>query len=166
MIGPKYQRGSVSVTAFANAAQQGVAGEVAVTDILVEVVTAGGGSCTGVSFIDSGELEQAKVTTTTWSALEHNGEWWTLEPVASVGDDYEVRCESIDSGSTFNQEPAAVGTYTDMVATNTIQWNQCRGVKAGVGTTETVATFQIRLKASPFTVLDTFEVHLRSERTA
>jgi len=143
----------------------GGGGSVAVTNILIDTVVSSSSCFSGIEFVDDGSINQQSPTSAVYDQT-HAGEWWTAEPEASVGADYEVRCQSIDSGSAFLNSGAAVGVWTDFVVTDSGQWSQQRNIKSGVGVTETVATFQIRLKASPFTVLDTFEVHLRCERTA
>ena len=45
-----------------------------------------------------------------------DGEWWSKEPEANIGSSYDVRCASIDAGSAWDTQAAAVGTWIQMSA--------------------------------------------------
>lgn len=91
------------------------------------------------------------------------GEWHLGQPEAFIGGDYQIR-ETIHTGTAWQIEESPLNTY---VALNDNRiWGLNRPAKAGIGTTSATGTFQIRLAATPFTVLTTFTYDISCERTA
>ena len=63
-------------------------------------------------------------------------EWWAAGITAGIGNSYDIRCKSINSGPAFTAEAAVVGTYIQISATRT--WTLTKTSNANI-----VATFQI-----------------------
>ena len=103
----------------------------------------GFGTTASLGFQIDGSLTYTDGTST---PIDKSGEWYSTEPVADIGDDYDVRCASITSGPAWFAEGAAVGTWIDISnggVGKTWQVNRQYSVD-GNGTTETVGVFEIR----------------------
>jgi hypothetical protein len=97
--------------------------------------------------------------------VDHTGQWWTNAPEASIGELYQFRIQTVDSGSFDLYNDFGTGVYGDIDLAPKIGSNRTGGKGGqGLGTDIAVATCQIRLKASPFTVLATFQVTTQSHR--
>ena len=110
-------------------------------------------------FHDNGDVS-------TGGEVDHSAEWWTGTPEASIGEDYQFRVQTIDSGLLDLYNDFGTGVWGDIDLAPKIGSNRTGGKGGqGAGTDRAIATCQIRLKASPFTVLATFEVDCISHRT-
>ena len=87
-----------------------------------------------VFFLD-GHLEKDQGGTTSTPSPQ---EWWSAGVTAGIGNSYDVRCKSINSGPVFGAEAAAVGTYIIISATRT--WTLTETAFPG---DSIVATFQL-----------------------
>lgn len=99
----------------------------------------GGDACSGVSTL-------------------YPGQWWHNSPEADIGDDYEVRAVSIESGI-FNVGASPLGTWIVMDADNGHCWGLLRSEAEGPGTENVQATFEIRDIATE-TIRQTFTIDL------
>lgn len=172
---------------FGTVAAAGLSGgEVSVTDI--EVHNTGQavvGAFAGVRFNNDGSIDQiTDGTGTTFTALgdddtgyhdnadvstggevNHSTEWWTANPETDIGTLYQFRVQSEDTGTLNGFNDGGTGTYVDISTAPRIATNRTGGKGGdGAGTTACTCTCQIRLKASPFTVLATFTVRCISHR--
>ena len=143
-------------------------GTVVATDFDTDEVLSGGAVpvVSGVRFNPLGNVDEisgrsggAQIFTNI-----HPGEWWSEEPTVGIGADYDIRCEALTSG-TWSLEAAAVGTYVNMSAERVWRVDALGGGKSPPNSKQCVADFQIRLAVSPFTVLASFEVDSRAEKT-
>lgn len=123
---------------------------------------------TGTTFTKLGDDQHgyhANGDVTDGSEVNHDGQWWTGEPDAAIGELYQFRVQTIDAGSLNGFNDFGTGTYGDIDLAPKIATTRDGGKGgAGLGTTTATVTCQIRLKASPFTVLATFEVITQSHR--
>ena len=166
----------------------GGAGSVVCTDIEVHNTGQGiAGAHAGARFNDDGSIDQITDTTgSTFTALgfddtgfhdnadvstggevDHSGEWWTANPELIIGESYQIRVASMAVG-TFNgfNDPGAVGTWVDIDTAPRFSCTRDGGKGgSGPGTTQATGNMEIRLKASPFTVLATFTLRCISHRT-
>lgn len=83
------------------------------------------------------------------------GQWWSSEPDAGVGNNFDVRCAAINSGS-FSTAAAAVGTWITMNSDR--GWFNSRS-SASPGSSSVNADFEIR-PAGGGSVLAAFNVIL------
>lgn len=160
--GPRWQRGIIIATAAYQHALA-VPPFVNVTDIVTSNTTTA--ICiSGARFNDDGSIDEISgVLNTRIYTQIHTGEWWSGEPEVTIGDDYDIRCLSIDADGPWNVEPAVVGTYVGLDTDP--EWAvNAQGGKIGANTKVITATMQIRLGVSPFTILDTFELDCTAER--
>lgn len=97
--------------------------------------------------------------------VDHTGQWWTNAPEANIGELYQFRLQTVVSGSFDLYNDFGTGVWGDIDLAPKIGTNRTGGKGGqGLGTDVGVATCQIRLKASPFTVLATFQVTTQSHR--
>lgn len=158
--GPSKQRGIIIATAIFESA---AAPQVIVTDIVTSN-TALLIAYSGARFNDNGSIDEISgVLNTKIFTPIHAGEWWSAEPEVAIGNDYDIRCQSIDLNGPWNEEAAIVGTYVGL-DTNPFWGIHAVAGKIGANTKLITATMQIRLGVSPFTVLDTFELDCTAER--
>ncbi|KKN66732.1 hypothetical protein LCGC14_0468430 [marine sediment metagenome] len=159
---PYWQRGSVSVTPFANAAQQGVLSLTPlVTDVEIWHTGGTGQTRVGIIFHDyragSGSDDGRILTKKHFAGgvevitdmgnddagppVDHTGEW-TDETVTES--EWEVANVSIESG-TFSVAHAAVGVYSAL-DTQDMLWQRIRtgGPGRTPGTTIVESTFRVR----------------------
>ena len=69
----------------------------------------------GLDFDKDGFIEEIGPGALTRTAIL-SGEWWTEEPETDVGAGYEMRCASMNGGSTWSVQAAAVGTWITLDA--------------------------------------------------
>jgi hypothetical protein len=69
-----------------------------------------------------------------------SGEWWSDEPETNIGNGYEVRCESMNGGSTWSSQPDSVGNWVTISVTRT--WN-CRVTAMATGIKSAQGNFEI-----------------------
>lgn len=79
------------------------------------------------------------------------GRWWSKAPQTAVGDGYQVRCASIEAGSSWDFSAAAVGTWVTMDADRT--YRMLRTTMEGAGTDNLSAIFEFR-ELGETTILD------------
>ncbi len=169
LLGPKYQRGSVSMSVHANAAQQGAAGGVtpSVSDIIVFRTSDTGFERAGVAFNVRGAGSPLVPSTGIhdWDGLghillgvdqggsppiDHTGEWTDSTDGALLGSPesslWEVACTSITSGTpgTWDVEAAAVGDYVSLEFQRGWYMNRVGGKGRTPGTDDIIAVFRIR----------------------
>ncbi len=143
-------------------------GFVTVTNITLSHTNAGTPTAQSVRFNRDGSIDDGtgSNSSTMSYAQTHAGEWWSAEPNATIGDNFEVRCASVTTGSPdllWIQEAAAIGTYIGLTAGREWLLN-AQGGKIGPNTKSiTVSSFQIRLNGGA--VQDTFNVSLTAIRT-
>jgi len=110
------------------------------------------------------DLVEGLIPTQVYTQI-HAGEWWTNETDADIGDQYQVRCQSVTTGSpdtVWSQQAAAVGTYVTLSSAR--EWHVHAIVQKNPNTKSiTVSSFQIR-HAISLVVLDTFNVSVTSIR--
>lgn len=178
---------SVSATPYGANTASGVAGDsVDVSNIEVHGITTSPAGCfAGVRFNNDGSISQitggsgATFTTlgsddtghhdnadvSTGGEVDHSAEWWTGTPEAAIGASYQFRIASIASGSMDGFNDLGTGTWGDISTAPKIATTRTGGKGGqGAGTDRSVANCEIRLKASPFTVLATFTVDCISHR--
>lgn len=128
-----------------------------------KIVGGTGGTFTKLGDDDTGYHGNGDVST--GGEVNHDGQWWTGEPSASIGELYQFRVQSVDSGSLDGFNDFGTGVYGDIDLAPKIASTRTGGKGGqGLGTDISVSTCQIRLKASPFTVLATFQVTTQSHR--
>lgn len=109
----------------------------------------------GVRFQTDGGLDRLDGFTASPYA---SGEWWTNEPQGTIGANWRVRCESINSGSFSSQQAAAVG---DWVRINSSRSWKVKDAPMGGGPGIVSAEFEIAPYPSGAAVA-TFTVTLES----
>lgn len=135
-----------TVTATAGAAVTGVVRLAASYYMHDDDVSGGGGSTEaragfvfktdGRILVNSGGTELATFP---------DSMWWSNAPEADIGDDYEVRCVSVSSGS-WSSSAASVGSWVAL--TSDRAWTISRTDGAGIGTNSVTAIFEVRPTAS------------------
>jgi len=120
-----------------------------------------------IRFNRDGSIDVGKGSGSASYSQIHAGEWWSNEPNQfDIGDFYEIRCQSVTTGSpdlVWNfAEAAAVGTYIGMTASR--EWGvNAQGGKIGPNTKSiTVSSFQIRVNGGA--VQDTFNISVTAIR--
>lgn len=104
--GPKHQRGSVSVTAFVNAAQQGaggVSGSVVITNHTLRHESTGNAVQPTMNWRSDGTFASRGVPV-------QSGEWHDGEPL-TTGADWEVRQVNPSFGDTYFQPAASINIW-------------------------------------------------------
>lgn len=179
---------SVSATPYGHniAAAGAGGGSVDVSDIEVHGITATIVGCfAGVRFNNDGSISQITGGTggtftalgdddtgyhdnsdsSTGGEVDHTSEWWTENPEATIGEDYQFQVQTIVSGSLDGFNDFGTGVWDDIDLAPKIATTRTGGKGGqGAGTDRAVVTCRIRLKASPFTVLATFDVECISHR--
>ncbi len=142
-------------------------GRVAVTNITESHSDINTAEC-GIRFNADGSIEVGKGTgfSPVYTSI-HPREWWTKEPATGIGNNYQVRCASVTTGSPdllWSDQAAAIGTYITMSAGRV--WTvRAQGGKIGPNTKSiTVSSFQIRNLTS-LLVMDTFNISVTAIRT-
>lgn len=70
------------------------------------------------------------------------GEWYPLEPITDIGTFYDVRCESIFSGTAWDFQPATVGTWIQMSEDRI--WRNTVATMAAPSISTTTGYFEVR----------------------
>lgn len=128
--------------------------QVNVTNIFVSSSNPGQRCRSGVRYNNNGSIDELGPTLADENKI-HNNEWWSKEPQANIGASYQVRCQSLTSGS-WSTQAAAVGTWVD-ISTEPVWVVSVVGM-ASPDAKEVEAVFQIRRK-SDNQIMDTFDVH-------
>lgn len=109
----------------------------------------------GVRFNNDGSIDQRinVVGTPTYSQI-NVGEWTIAEPLAGIGNNYEIRQASLTSG-TWTNEAAAVGVWVPITVGR--GWN----LQGGTGGDTTIGQFEIGIVGGS-TALISFQVTIFS----
>lgn len=74
-----------------------------------------------------------------------SGEWWSEEPETGIGNDYDIRCASMNGGTLWDIQAAAVGTWINIGAGR--NWAMLRTFgkgQEGVGSDHASGNMEIR----------------------
>jgi hypothetical protein len=138
---PKYQRGMLSGMGVKRAITAGApAGSVLLNPHTLLDQRFNAGTCDArIQFQNDGQLFAFRQV---GSDFEYNGEWWTNEEEASIGDGYE--CRHISAGKTGFYDVQAAVADTWITITTGREWGVTQST---TGSQSTTATFECGLDA-------------------
>ena len=135
--GPRKQRGSFYAGVIATSPKPSGVASVVLNAHFFNSDGFSGTITSGVEFQNDGELYEID---SEFGNVQQNGEWWSNEPQASIGNSYEARHLSSGKTGTYSSEAAAANVWITL--TSNRQWNVQRSAS---GTKSCTATFEVGL---------------------